>query len=351
MTEMHDVNIIAAQDGDILEYDTDTSTWINVPNTGGSGEANTASNVGTGVGVFAQKVSLDLQFKTLKAGAGVTLTPSATEIEIVASGAGGAVDSVNGATGVVVLDTDDIDEGVTNLYFTNGRASAAAPVQTVDGQTGTVSLTASYAPLSHVGDTGAAHGDVVAAGAAGFMTGADKTKLDGVATGATANSSDATLLARANHTGVQAISTITDLQTSLDAKQATLVSGTNIKTINSASVLGSGDLVVSADPSPGITESTTARILALTDASAYIRHTNASASTVTVPPQTDVVWVADTEIYIRRAAAGNLTLTPGSGVTLNAPSGGTLVLTDGMSVGLKRVAENVWDVVGQTVAV
>jgi hypothetical protein len=183
------------------------------------------------------------------------------------------------------------------------------------------------------------------------MTGADKTKLDGVATGATANSSDATLLARANHTGVQAISTITDLQTSLDAKQATLVSGTNIKTINSASVLGSGDLVVSADPSPVITESTTARILALTDASAYIRHTNASASTVTVPPQTDVVWVADTEIYIRRAAAGNLTLTPGSGVTLNAPSGGTLVLTDGMSVGLKRVAENVWDVVGQTVAV
>lgn len=36
----------------------------------------------------------------------------------------------------------------------------------------------------------------------GLMSAEDKTKLDGIATGATANSSDATLLARANHTGV-----------------------------------------------------------------------------------------------------------------------------------------------------
>lgn len=40
------------------------------------------------------------------------------------------------------------------------------------------------------------------------------------------------------------LSTQTDLQTALDAKQDDLVSGTNIKTINGSSVLGSGDLVV-----------------------------------------------------------------------------------------------------------
>jgi hypothetical protein len=50
---------------------------------------------------------------------------------------------------------------------------------------------------------------------------ADKTKLDGIASGATANSSDAHLLARQNHTGTQAISTVTDLQDTLNAKQAT----------------------------------------------------------------------------------------------------------------------------------
>jgi hypothetical protein len=46
------------------------------------------------------------------------------------------------------------------------------------------------------------------------MSSADKTKLDGIASGATANSSDATLLARANHTGTQAATTITGLAAS-----------------------------------------------------------------------------------------------------------------------------------------
>lgn len=49
---------------------------------------------------------------------------------------------------------------------------------------------------------------------------------------------------RANHTGTQAISTVSGLQTALDAKQATLVSGTNLKTVNGNSLLGSGDLPI-----------------------------------------------------------------------------------------------------------
>lgn len=40
------------------------------------------------------------------------------------------------------------------------------------------------APAGHVGSGGAAHANAVAAGAAGFMSGSDKTKLDGVAAGA-----------------------------------------------------------------------------------------------------------------------------------------------------------------------
>ena len=130
--------------------------------------------------------------RNLTAGANITIDRTNPAAPVISAsgggGAGGAVDSVNGQTGVVVLDTDDIAEGVSNLYFTNGRAAAAAPVQTVDGQTGAVGLSSSYAPLSHVGDGGAAHSNAVAAGAAGFMTGADKTKLDGIATGATQNS-------------------------------------------------------------------------------------------------------------------------------------------------------------------
>lgn len=49
-----------------------------------------------------------------------------------------------------------------------------------------------------------------------YTTG-EKTKLSGIATDATANSSDATLLARANHTGTQAQSTVVNLTTDLAA--------------------------------------------------------------------------------------------------------------------------------------
>lgn len=44
------------------------------------------------------------------------------------------------------------------------------------------------------------------------------------------------------------LSAQSDLQSALDAKQATLVSGTNIKTINGTSLLGSGNISVSASP-------------------------------------------------------------------------------------------------------
>jgi hypothetical protein len=41
------------------------------------------------------------------------------------------------------------------------------------------------------------------------------------------------------------VANVIGLQTALDAKQATLVSATNIKTVNGSSILGSGDLTVS----------------------------------------------------------------------------------------------------------
>src|SRR5690606_1721624 len=49
----------------------------------------------------------------------------------------------------------------------------------------------------------------------------DGAKLDGIATGATKNQTDTYLRSRANHTGSQAISTITGLQTALDGKAST----------------------------------------------------------------------------------------------------------------------------------
>jgi len=62
------------------------------------------------------------------------------------------------------------------------------------------------------------------------------------------------------------ISTAT--QTALDAKQATLVSGTNIKTINSTSLLGSGNISIAANPAG------TAGQIQFSDGSAFAADSN-----------------------------------------------------------------------------
>lgn len=84
------------------------------------------------------------------------------------SGGGGAVDSVNTQTGVVVLDQDDIADGTTYKQYSQ----------------------------------------------------TEKTKLAGIATGATANDTDANLLNRANHTGTQTVSTISDFTSTLNTALA-----------------------------------------------------------------------------------------------------------------------------------
>ena len=73
----------------------------------------------------------------------------------------------------------------------------------------------------HFGAGGSAHSNAIASGAAGFMTGTDKSKLDGVASGATANDTDANLKNRANHTGSQLSSTISDLASAVIAQLLT----------------------------------------------------------------------------------------------------------------------------------
>ena len=90
---------------------------------------------------------------------------------------------------------------------------------------------------------------------AGVMLPAQVTKLAGVATGATVNDTDANLKNRANHTGTQLASTISDFSEATDDRVASLlVAGTNVTlnyndaantlTINStAAGGGTGDVV------------------------------------------------------------------------------------------------------------
>ena len=95
------------------------------------------------------------------------------------------------------------------------------------------------------------------------------------------------------------ISTAT--QTALDAKQATLVSGTNIKTINSTSLLGSGDIAIAANPAG------TAGQIQFSDGSAFAAdsnlfwdNTNKRLGVGTSSP------VASVDIHVANAGTGQL---------------------------------------------
>lgn len=77
----------------------DVANTLTVDATGGAGgEANTASNLGAGNGVFAQKDGVDLQFKSLVAGSNVTLTPDANTITIASTGGGSSFTTTTTAT-------------------------------------------------------------------------------------------------------------------------------------------------------------------------------------------------------------------------------------------------------------
>jgi hypothetical protein len=71
-------------------------------------------------------------------------------------------------------------------------------------------------------------------------TTAEQAKLSGIATGATANSSDATLLNRANHTGTQDVSTITGLGALATQPVASVVNGGTGATAHTGLVIGNG---------------------------------------------------------------------------------------------------------------
>jgi hypothetical protein len=165
----------------------------------GGGETNTASNLGAGTGVYATKVGADLRFKSLVPGANVTITSDANTVTIASSASGGTSDHS-------ALTNRNIADQHTVAAITGLQAA-------LDGKAGTALATASVD---------------------GLMSATDKTKLNGVAVNATANSTDAQLRDRATHTGAQAISTVTGLQTALDAKAGTAVATTTVNGLMSA---------------------------------------------------------------------------------------------------------------------
>lgn len=129
-----------------------------------------------------------------------------------------------------------------------GDITITSGVWVVDANTVTNAKLADVATATIKGRSTAGTGDPE------DLTASQVRTLLNVASGATANSSDATLLARANHTGTQTASTISDFNSASRAQtEAELVAGTNI-TITPGSAGATRTLTIAAAGSAGVAD-------------------------------------------------------------------------------------------------
>jgi len=97
-------------------------------------------------------------------------------------------------------------------------------------------------------------------------------------------------------------------------------------------------------------ETGTSYTLALTDVAKVVTLTNAAAITLTVPPNSSVAFPIGSQILLYQGGAGAVTITPGSGVTVN--SNGSKLDTNGQySVGgLLKLDTDEWVAFGNLTA-
>jgi hypothetical protein len=118
------------------------------------------------------------------------------------------------------------DSAAQAIKFRDATTIRTLGVSGAGGDASTLNTFAGSYYLDRTNHTGTQSADSITDGTTNkAYTAAEKTKLAGVATGATANSADATLLARANHTGSQVASTISDFAEAVSDQLGTMVTG------------------------------------------------------------------------------------------------------------------------------
>ena len=303
-----------------------------------------------------------------------------TKLDGIETGAeANVVDSVNAQTGAVVLDADDIDDtSTTNKFVT------ASDVTKLSNLSGT-----------NTGDQDLSTYQVKPAEGA-FVDG-DKTKLDGIEAGAdvtdTANVTAAGALMDSEVTNLAQVKAFdsSDYAPALgvddnyvtDAEKVVIgnTSGTNTGDEASASTTVEGVIeiatdaefttgtdtarAVTADQVASVTQTMTNKTLTdpkivgainaqtgtsytlvLTDASKTVTMSNASANTLTVPPNASVAFPTGTRLMVQQLGAGATTIAAGAGVTINAPTTVTLAIDETYeSRGLLKTDVNTWTLI------
>lgn len=90
----------------------------------------------------------------------------------------------------------------------------------------------------------------------------------------------------------------------------------------------------------------TAYTFVLTDAAEMVSFDNASAITVTVPPNSDVAFPLGTQITIVALGAGQVTVALGTGVTINSAGGALKLSVQYSSATLIKIGTDTWLLIG-----
>ncbi len=86
--------------------------------------------------------------------------------------------------------------------------------------------------------------------------------------------------------------------------------------------------------------------LALTDDGKVVEMNNASANTLTVPPNSSVAFPVGSQILVLQTGAGQTTLAAGAGVTVNSKDGNLKLSAQWCAATLIKRATDVWVALG-----
>jgi hypothetical protein len=233
MDDVDDVNATSPTGGDILEWN-GSNAWT------ASGKLNTlygllkegtSTTLGDGANTNSQ---MELTGTTAKLKTGITevklteTSPGDIEMVVATDASGTTAFTALHIDGSTTANQADIlvkagsyfkiEDGTYTQWIKPNSGASSNTAITLPSKTGTLAVEADFYTDSDADARIAAASvtdltDVTSAGSGAIITSAERTKLTGVATGATANDTDANLKNRANHTGTQTASTISDFDT------------------------------------------------------------------------------------------------------------------------------------------
>jgi hypothetical protein len=232
---------------------------------------------------------------------------------------------------------DTVDIGIYGLYDTSGSLDLYAGLFRDANDSGKWKL---------FKDNQATPTTTVNTSGTGYAVATLVANLEGAVTGNVTGdaSGTAATVTGAAQTNITSLGTLTALQ----------VDNVNINLNTITSSDSNGALTLDANGTGAVNvirtinaNAATTYTLALTDAGKIITSTNASAQTITIPPNSSIAFPIGTQIEVYNLGATVTSVQGGSGVTLNGVSTGTGALTAQYSaVSIFKIATDTWLMAG-----